>query len=477
MSQNQGGLTEDELREYINDKYSLRLERDAFLRPNKDVIVDIYQKFLDEFRPRWRQEVVRRGREDSYTPPIKVLMVKYLRLVIKNYNNSYTFNLTDLITPNRQRTRLTLNILIYHRERIQEVLSKFQEESEELMMEQEELECKRQELAQKKEEIEELAIAISKSKTADEHKLSIIEKTKILDALKEECEEIGNRAKRVKSESLSKREEVKRKEALAEEQLRDIQRLEGILQSLNDGLNIKDKIADTENTISVVEADLRRTQAKVMEIKKREGELQRLISVQHLFDSEALRCQELSINNITTLEKESSARHAAIESNKSKLSELTKQEETLKDKLEASTLRLKEIDISVQTQNERFKLEYATRQDEIENRIKALSKEDAELRSEKDDLKRARTEIKLKYDEKREEHKRYSEKADKRFKALEELYLNSRAQDDRDSAIITERKFKIYALVGRVEPEVTILDMPANRTYIKDKTDNNGINN
>lgn len=465
MSQNQGGLSEDELREYINSKYSLRLDRDALVKPSSDVIIDVYQKFLDEFWPPWRRDPGA-FREGEGHPPVKIMMVKYLRIIIKIYNNSYSFELSDLISPTRQRTRLTLSILVYHRERVQDILSKNNDDKEELLLEQEEVSHKKQEIAQAKERIEELAIALSTSKPVEELKLSILEGERELEHIKKECEDISAEAKQVKSNNLSLRELGDADKARADSLEQEIQGLLKTLETLNNGLHIEKKIADTERIIFEEESALQQIQANIKTAKKKENYLERLVSAQRVFEREVTPFMDLR-NSIKNYKSGYETKKASRERHQKSILEHQKREESMQRKLASSQSDLQELELAIKTGIEKAKINYEAKLGESRNKVRAMIKEGDQAKQDTEMANKARAELKLSFEEVLEKTQKMIEKAQKRMKLFEDIYLKSREQTEQNQAIIVERLSKINTLIGVVESEVTMVEMPANRTYIK----------
>lgn len=474
MSQNQGGLSEDELRDYIYERYGIKLDRDAFVKINKDVIIDIYCHFLDEVWPRWRRDKGKSRHPDSdFEPPIKILIIKWLRNIIRVYNNVHKVDLNDLLKPTRQRTKLTLNLLIYHRERCQVLLDQWEEDKARLMTEQKGRLLQKEELARKKEQIEDLAIKLSTLKPVDELKASILEGQRVLESLKQESEEIAAEAKDVKSKLLEKAQLVRVEEEQAEGRGQEIKKLRNILDTLDNGLHIEKKVADTERLIAEEEDQLNLIRCNIAKAKKREKDLEALVNSQRLFDKE-VNLLDLP-DRIKKFEQESEARKAAMAERNLPILEHQSKEEAMLEKLKELNWSLQEKEIACKTVKEDAKICMEAKMSEMRERERASSEKQAQILKDIEDSKKERAELERQKDEILSQHERYIERGKKKVQLIEEQYQRHKERSERNLALISERRAKINTLMGGPEPpirasglEPEVVELGVNRTYIKD---------
>lgn len=472
MSQSQGGLTEDELKDYINSRYGLRLERDAFLKPQRDVIIEIYQKFLDEFWPPWRRSSAW-DREEA--PPVKALMIRHLRNIIKIYNNTHVIHLTDLISPTRQRTRITMSLLIYHRERLQEIINEWEEIKDSLLGEQEEYEKKEKELAEGKERIEQLAIMLSTSESIDNLKLSIVEKERILEETKARCDAIASEAKDLKTKNLIEREKFEKKKIHGEELKQEREKLEETLEILNNGLHIERRIADTERNITEEEEQLNQIRSKIMKDKKVEAELEKLLAAQRLFDKEAAPYLDTMVARCIEFQKDCTSRRVAKERLQNSILENQKREESMLKKRASLESKLQDLELETTTELDKAKMGHTERLSQLRDRMNLHIKEGEHLIKETEEANKSRIDLKAKTKQALDQHKEYMDRADRKMRLFEETYMKSKEQTEKTRTIVYERPAKINELLGIIETtaEMTMMEQPANRTYIKD-TGTNG---
>lgn len=103
MSQSSGLLSEEDLRVNLNEYLNTNLERDSLSKPTHDMLVDIYSKFLDSTKIKWRGDEV----------PIEAYIIPLMNKLIKPQDPPYKFLITDLIAPIRKRTSYFLNFIVY----------------------------------------------------------------------------------------------------------------------------------------------------------------------------------------------------------------------------------------------------------------------------------------------------------------------------------------------------------------------------
>lgn len=103
MSQSSGLLGEEELRVNLNEFLNTNLERDALLKPTKEILIDIYSKFLDSTGRKWKG--------DEF--PIEVYIVPHMNRLIIPQDPPYKFLITDILAPVKKKTNYFLNFIVY----------------------------------------------------------------------------------------------------------------------------------------------------------------------------------------------------------------------------------------------------------------------------------------------------------------------------------------------------------------------------
>ena len=97
------------LLEAIPRCFSCKVDKDALLRPNREVVQLLYSRFLDSVHREWRDF------DEGESNEILQLLL-YLTLILGKYEEKFSFQ--DLVTPNRKRTLSILNRLVEFKEEI-----------------------------------------------------------------------------------------------------------------------------------------------------------------------------------------------------------------------------------------------------------------------------------------------------------------------------------------------------------------------
>lgn len=271
MSQqgSEGFLGESELPEQIHHYLELKFDKDDFLRPTKDVVIEIYTRFLDKTGYDWR-----RSKSFKQDVSIKAQMVHILKIIFSRYNIEYEFNLNDLISPTRKRTTTFLNVLLFVMASLEESLKYMQQRNAQYIEEQQELDETNRNIAQKRLMVEELALRIGQSLDVEEMRVKIEEGKQALEELSTKHAELTNIGSRIKN---SNKEAIKFNQEL-EKEIQQVDRqiaLQSEIEKLKiEESQLKDRLACAEATYAKfqLEADLRVSQV-TSELHKNQIEL------------------------------------------------------------------------------------------------------------------------------------------------------------------------------------------------------------
>lgn len=273
MSQS-GLLTEDEIRSYINESFSLKLDREAFLKPQRDTIYDIYGIFLDDFRFNWR-----RPRPGSrYGPHLKPQMTYWLGFIISKFNCPYSFELTDILFPSRKRTVAFLNVLIYVRALLEDRWAAWQARKKDWEADQKKAEDIGKQLSERRQYLEELKIKIANAPALAELREENEKKREKFEAISQKCEVLGAEAKKVK-DTIKEAEEANQRKAEENERLdKEVAETAKILEILNNGRGLEKRIAEKQAQLEGEKARYEKLKAEFQKLEKENVEREKLVA-------------------------------------------------------------------------------------------------------------------------------------------------------------------------------------------------------
>lgn len=293
MSQSAGLLNEEEVKNFINEYYGLKTDREQYLKPTTDFLVDIYSTFLDDFQMKWR-EPIRLNEYQTYGS--KVLITMGVRNMIKNYCSEFEFNIYDLLRPNRKRTNYFLNALIFIKAQIEEYKGQLEAWKSDWYQKKQFKDDKDKEKAALKLEIEKLEIWLANAGSVEVSQKDLNDKKDDLSRLQSECDRVREIASKTKSELSSRveyenqlrsklqkivetnmelektldtlkqqdeREEMLRKQLDTKEHQRDSMRTEWVTKLEQADLNSKRKSLMMEKSLESIITNIENLKSKV----------------------------------------------------------------------------------------------------------------------------------------------------------------------------------------------------------------------
>lgn len=380
MSQS-GLLDEEEVKNYINDSFNLKLTRDAFLKPSREVIVDIYSRFLDDTHLKWRKA------KDPDLENTKIGMAGKLRFIFSRFNTPYEFHIGDLLNPTRKRTVSFLNVLIYMRALAQDRLTEFQQAKNERLMQQEEFDKLESELSAKRLELEQMALKLANMKPIEELKKLKSEKTVIFKQLEASGLQLATQAKEIKNNNRLLAESNTKNQAAVEDLEKNKSNLLKALQTLKEGPQIRENVNELQQSFHTAQKDLEATQVNKLSIADALAMIEKLSTQIQLTKSETMTNSD---SNSDKLE-----RH--LEEIRQSLKDREREEKNLKDQLEslsdsdvlAKKLKVEQLrlaNLQIESEVHEKKSQHLDQIDEIKKDIKRIQTERSELKDRKNML-------------------------------------------------------------------------------------------
>jgi len=194
------GFGEQELVEGLQSSINLRLDKDSLIKPSRDVVMEIYGRFLDVFRPKWRDL-----NPDQELVPI-VELCKHMRLLMKTDPGiEVEFGFDDLNHPTRRRTNLFIAALIHLKDEFDEWSERKKMDLAAKSEKQDKLEHVAQDIVKLQQLRDELAYKIGRADRArlmqihEQRKLTLKEGQRL-------CEEVDFSAKELKAKLVDSKE-------------------------------------------------------------------------------------------------------------------------------------------------------------------------------------------------------------------------------------------------------------------------------
>lgn len=465
MSQSSGLLSEDEIKNYLQESFNLKLDRDALIKPTKDVVIDVYTRFLDDTNFKWRKS--KNAHDDNEESNIKALMVGWIRFMLSHYNTSYTFHMGDLITPTRKRTTAFLNVLIFIKAQFEDHWSEWERWKNEWTAQQEEVDKLKKELHSRRLELEELAIKKSSSKSVDELRKYNEEQIIIFKNIQKEAEELGEKAKIIKANIKTLSELIARKSAQGDHLDKEIAQLDRSLQLLNDNRNIKRVISDMEKSIQNGTNQLEKSKENSQKAKKKIIEVERLMSVCQMNNNNLATEVESTNRLFMKLKEEKDAIEARFEQVNNDLLKLKTEEASLQEQLAEVERNKSKKKLQVKIKEEQIMLDLeqkiALRKEFVQQ---SLAKSEA-LRAEVELIKKERAEIMTKQTTTSDNCQAQVDKANRQLESLTKRYQESRKVCEGGIVALQTYKSRLESLIGQPKD----VELPGNRTYIKESAD------
>lgn len=415
MSQKtEGLLNEEEVKSYLNETFNLKLTRDVLLNPKKDVVMDLYTKFLDYRNSKWRRL------RSNPNATLLAAMVNRLRFMLKGYIPSHDkreFHLGDLVMPDRRRTNFFLNALIFTKVQVDDSYLEWQQWLAEWKQNEEvAIEIDRR-LKEEKNELENLAIKKSQFASLDELREEIKKKKASVQDLESRYDETEREKNRIKDSIKARAEQCEEHETLNAKLREDVERKEQVLLLLNSGMNFKKEINELEQSL------LEKTE-KLKSVDKTNQDLQARIAgpVELLEDDEFLKFD----------------------------AERTKKRLEYTIRLSQAEQRVKEVKFNREKESRQYSSEISRLNEDLENLDKLI------LKAGKD-----RAQAVEQVDE-------YDKKLKQRFNTAAQEYVKAKGSFQ-DAAINLEKMATtIKDLLGMPRDALPDQSNSVNRTYIKE---------
>lgn len=453
----EGLLNEEEVKNYLNETFNIKINRDALINPKKDMVVDLYTRFLDFRNPNWR-----RYRNPKATVPS--IMVIQLYSLLRGYtpNDKRDFHLGDLVMPDRRRTNYFLNALIYIKAQVDDILQDCQQWEADFKSDQDIAQELYRDLEEAKRGLENAAIIKSQARSVDE--------------VKEDIKNVEALVRKLEFESVElEKEKLRLKESL--------QRLAANREILEEAIKThKEQCEEKESLLRSLD-DCKNLQATFLKIDQRNQDL--------IGELEQIRKADDDLSSKIAVLKE----YQRIENlNEDSLSKFAEKKTTVENETEKQILRfnndfIEENSLWVQIQHlESLACKTQLQAKISEEQAEANSKE-AKLRRQKDfqrisgeinalneslvDLEK--TLVKFKED-RNKSNKQYEDYIEK-LKHKREIFLQSHEKsveaDQEASKELQKLDDRINELLGNLQYSAATIrenlpadqSLPANRTY------------
>ena len=269
MSQS-GFLNENELSEQIYRFFDLKLDKEAFVKPTRDVVVEIYTRFLDKSGIEWKR--IRNSDNYRHEPNPLFQMLGCLRYILSHYSIDYEFNMSDLTMPTRKRTSTFLNVLVYFRAAFEERWKDWQQRKAQCAEEQEEVDKVKREIAKMRLALDELAYKKGQSMSVDQLKEALQAERRAFEVEKKECDQLAQEAAQIK-------ETIKSLSQKKQDKLIEVQEIEGRIKEIQKEKELNEEGAQLEERLSSAERTLVESKLQIsIRVKQAQNELQKKIN-------------------------------------------------------------------------------------------------------------------------------------------------------------------------------------------------------
>lgn len=242
MSQS-GILTESELPGYIHQHLGLKLDKEALARPTRDVVTEIYTRFLDKTVANWKIP----KNPDLEFPMAQ--MLGWLRLTFSRYNIEFEFSMSDLIEPTKKRTIIFLNVLLLNIAQSEIRWNKWQEWKAHWAEKQEETAKVKMELEKSRMRREELALAKGESK-------SVAELDKLIAAMREKFEAEDKKGAKLRDELAAAKENIDYWKNANQHKLTGCQEIEAEIKRMGQVMGLEDRNSRLQNKLTTLRREL-----------------------------------------------------------------------------------------------------------------------------------------------------------------------------------------------------------------------------
>lgn len=416
MSQSSSLLTEDEITVYLNETLGLKLDKEL-LKPTKD-IYEIYVRLMDDIGCNWRKPT--KSTSESDEPNLKILLARWIRLLIDRYNLGFSFQLSDLITPNRRRTTAFLNVLIYLREQVQEQFTIINEFAEEWETRKALAEKEMYELSQRRLELEDLALKKARSKESSNTNK---EKREEFEKLQKEGELLAEEAKQIKDliKAQAEKDQVKKQQLEICE--KDLQHLDKTLLLLNEGRDMKKKKQELELAISSENEQIKACIDLIKKTKEITVAREKLITLKQLDNEKFAKEVDFALNIVSGEKKDRVCLENKLEHAQAANVRLLDLETELKNHsiFDAERTRTKKK-LQYKIKEEQIKLELEKSKVETNELAQTYQKRIQELQENIAAIKKEQTKLSAKHSEESKLCLMYIENANKQLELLRKRF-------------------------------------------------------
>lgn len=242
MSQ-KGLLSDSELAEQVYKYFDIKLDRDALAKPTREMVMEVYRRFLDKIAPNWMLE-------DTVLSKMNYLMQK----ITQHFNVGYDFNVCDIVSPMKKRTITFFNVILY-------ILAITDEHIEiDEGYEHCEAEKRDKNLANDREksklqvEVEELAFKVGQSKPLDQLKAISEEPHRILTAKKKECDEVEEEKSSIKQKLAKSKELIMMKNREIKESKEKTEKVRRQWETASEMSRVREKLETVNREIQQLQA-------------------------------------------------------------------------------------------------------------------------------------------------------------------------------------------------------------------------------
>lgn len=264
-------LNDAELREHLTKVLGIKIDRDALAKPTPDFVFDLYNRFLLHLNIDLQSQC-----KDSKI--IKIMMVENIRTILSSYNVEMSpFTIYDILNPNRKRTLIVVNILLFYKLEFDDQEIRFQEEKEEREAEQQVVEQIHRDLNDKKTQLEERAYEYA---TVEDEITRFSSETQddvdLLAKIKLEGDGLDQEYQSFKSALKLAEEELDRDQSRDETARKELSEAEQILQNLEELRDLRVADMELHSTCQTEEDDYKSDIDRIKELKHLGHDLEKL---------------------------------------------------------------------------------------------------------------------------------------------------------------------------------------------------------
>lgn len=454
-------LSEDDIRSFINESLNLKLDREAFLKPNSEIVCEIYARFLDlTLVNKWRKSY-----SNGFEPSVKANMNAWLRHLFEPYNVGFEFNYRDIVAPTRKRTMAFLNIIIHVRLMIEEAREVLQGRAAEWNDNNIVVKSIEEEIEQQKLLRDELALKKGSMKSSNELQELKKHLQKVFDEKNVFCEQLSQQGGELKRQEKESDEADQKSYAKVDALKQRLTEEEDLARRLDDGLELEPRRAELELRLNELKnlhsSRLEKKRILHLKIKERADSAAMLDarirrSVQHMESTKVL---------FEKINREKASLNAKAEQLDAKLIEV----QTEQSKHSA---RLRDSELIRDKARIQFKIKQESARTKLSERRSDRSKKEGEDGIHSEEIEKRLIDIKSEQNKVRTELKNNSDEYAALLEKMNRIF-ETQAKRYHEALVVMQRSMSAHrsstelleAFIGKPKENET----QVNRTYTKEK--------